>query len=494
MSSPRAATATATGQALELRFRPAVSSFITKAVTGQAREVAAFGTRGDGKTWGAFGAMIEHAQRHHAAGGELPTKWLGAADTFQSHKSKTHESLTAPGWASCWRLKDDGHLAVFRVGGVDLVHLRLFGVEDQSGMDRLRAECHGLWFEEPAPSSVLVQSSGLSESAWSLGLTSQRLGSYCHPAIMTLNYPDEDHWTWQRFVVRAHPGTAYVRIPPGERASAAQREEWARALAGRPDMLRRLLEGQPGVLQLGEQVASGFNADDHVLYGQAPAVSRESALWLGTDGGESHTWVTVVGQRITSQGRQRLRIHAALLSSPSGARQHMKDTVLPWLSEAAPWALNDGERRPETRYDPACDTEDPGDAESNPLRTMRAILPGTYRPGAVSWAGRRDPLLALLRSRDPMLEVVAAGAGCRGLIRALSGGWHYPTGPTGAVTRDKPKKPNHPHEDYGDALCYLVAGVAPLAAEIRVQPAGFARLSPNAWDNEGIAAGGLSPW
>ena len=185
------------------------------AVTGAAREVAAFGTRGDGKTWGAFGAMVAHAQRHHEQGFSLPTKWLGAADTFQSHKSKTHESLMAPGWRGTWQLRDDGHVAVFAVAGTELVHLRLFGVEDQSGMDRLRAECHGLWFEEPAPSSVLVQSSGLSESAWGLGMTSQRLPSYCHPAIMTLNYPDDDHWTWQRFVVTQLPGTEYVRIPPG---------------------------------------------------------------------------------------------------------------------------------------------------------------------------------------------------------------------------------------------------------------------------------------
>lgn len=479
---------------LELRFRPAVAKFIQLAVTGQAREVAALGTRGDGKTWGAFGAMIAHAQTHHAHGGSLPTKWLGAADTFQSHKSKTHESLTAPAWQGAWRLKDDGHLAVFRVAGADLVHLRLFGVEDQSGMDRLRAECHGLWFEEPAPSSVLVQSSGLSESAWGLGLTSQRLDSYAHPAIMTLNYPDEDHWTWQRFVVQKHPGTAYVRIPPGERASAAQRAEWERALANRPDMRRRLLEGQPGALQLGEQVAVGFNTDDHVLYGPAPEINRVAPLKLGTDGGESHTWVTVVAQKVRVDGRARIRIHAALISSPSGCRQHMKDAVLPWLTEHAPWALSGAqEDQPATWYDQACDTEDPGDAESNPLRTMRALLAGSYRPGPVSWAGRRDPLLSLLRSRDPQLEIVATGPGCAGLIRALSGGWHYPTDLAGHVTRDKPKKPNHPHEDFGDALCYVLAGMAPLAVETKIQPSSYAIVDGAAWDTPG-STGGLSAW
>jgi hypothetical protein len=438
--------------------------------------------------------MIEHATKHHEVGGDLPTKWLGAADTFQSHKSKTHDSLLAPGWQGAWRLRDDGHLAVFRVAGVDLVHLRLFGVEDQSGMDRLRAECHGLWFEEPAPSSVLVQSSGLSESAWGLGLTSQRLPSYAHPAIMTLNYPDEDHWTWQRFVVQRHPGTAYVRIPPGERASAEQRAEWERALANRPDMRRRLLEGQPGALQLGEVVAVGFNADDHVLYGPAPTVSRDAPLYLGTDGGESHTWVTVVGQRVFQDGRHRVRIHASLISSPSGCRQHMNDTVIPWLEAHAPWTLRRDEQRPICWYDPACDTEDPGDANSNPLRTMRATLPGAYLPGPVSWAGRRDPLLALLRSRSPGLEIVAQGDGNAGLIRALNGGWHYPTNLAGQVTRDKPKKPNHPHEDFGDGLCYVVAGMQPLAEPSRVVQPAYAVAGLNAFGDPIDGASGLTPW
>lgn len=465
---------------------------------GTAREVAAFGTRGDGKTWAAFGAMIEHAQRHHAVGGTLPTKWLGAADTFTSHKSKTCESLTAPGWAGCWRLKEDDHLAVFRVAGVDLVHLRLFGVEDQAGMDRLRAECHGLWFEEPAPSSVLVQSSGLSETAWGLGLTSRRLPSYKQPAIMTLNYPDEDHWTWQRFVVLRHPGTEYVRIPPGERASAAQRAEWQQALANRPDMLRRLILGQPGVLQLGAQVAHGFNADDHVAYGRRLEPDRHARLWIGQDGGESHTWVSTLGQRVSANGRGYVRILASLISDPSGCRQHFKDLVLPWLSEHMPWVLTEESSRPVVVYDQACDTEDPGDAESNPLRTMRALLPGTYRPGPVDWPGRLNPLLAVLRSRDPQLEVDPVDGA--GLVKALNGGWYYPTGSDGKVSRDKPKKPNHPHEDHGDGLCYLLSGMAPLKPEVRInRRLEYALSAGNVWDSprttgERQAIGAENPW
>lgn len=436
-----------------------MSAFISTAVTGTAREVAAFGTRGDGKTWGAFGAMVAHAQRHHERGFPLPTKWLGAADTFQSHKSKTHESLVAPGWRGTWQLRDDGHVAVFAVGGTELVHLRLFGVEDQSGMDRLRAECHGLWFEEPAPSSVLVQSSGLSESAWGLGMTSQRLPSYAHPAIMTLNYPDEDHWTWRRFVVEQQPGSAYFRIPPGELASDEQRQEWERALANRPDMLRRLLRGQPGTIMLGPQVAVGFNRDTHV---RPTRPVRGFPLWLGQDGG--HTPTTVFGQRID----HRVLVLGALSSEHAGMRQHLRDLVRPWLGEHCPWVLESRDLL-YGRYDPSLNTDDAGDIDSNPMAILTRELPGHWQPGPITWDGRKDPMLALLNAMhagEPVLQIDPSHA--PGLVKALDAGWYYAEAPGGGLRKAdtasgsaQPKKPNHPHEDYGDAFCYLVAGMAP---------------------------------
>lgn len=466
---------------LELAFRPVASRFISLAVGGEGfgggtppaevltpgvggppspltkigEEGAAFGTRGDGKTWAALGVMIAHAQRHYAEGGDLPTRWLGAADTFASHTAKTHETLTAPGWKGLWRLTEDGHVAIFRVAGAELVRLRLFGVEDQTGMDRLRAECHGLWFEEPAPSSVLVQSSGLSEAAWGLGITSCRLPSYRHPKIMTLNYPDADHWTWRRFVSEPMAGTWYVRIPPGERASAEQREEWARALSNRPDMLRRLLAGQPGSLMLGPQVAVGFDHETHVR--PAPPMP-DTPVWIGQDGGLTPT--SILGQRVGG----RVRIVASLASVDAGIRQHLKDLVLPWLGERIPRALQDPEMV-RVWYDPSLDTDSQADVETNPVRVMRSLLPGRYHPGPVSWEARKNALLGALGGHN--LDVDPS---CRGLIRALDGGWYYPMGADGRVSKAdtaqgsaQPKKPNHPHEDFGDAFCYLLCGLSPSA-------------------------------
>lgn len=137
--------------AVTLDFGEVVSDFILATATGRAEEIAVFGTRGDGKTWGALGAMIAHAQEHQRAGFPLPTLWAGVTDTFQSHHEKTHESLLAPAWGGVWQLEDGGHEARAVVDGQLLVRLRLFGIEDRGAMNRLRRECHGLWFEEPVP-------------------------------------------------------------------------------------------------------------------------------------------------------------------------------------------------------------------------------------------------------------------------------------------------------------------------------------------------------
>ena len=184
--------------------------------------------------------------------------------------------------------------------------------------------------------------------------------------------------------------------------------------------------------------------------------------WLGQAAGLTPT--TVIGQRVG----QEVRILAALASEHDGMRQHLRGTVIPWIGEHAPWLLETGDiHRVQVRYDPSMDTDDAGDSNSNPLRVMRSLLPGVYQPGPVTWPGRKDPMLALFNSRHPKLEI--ADPACKGLIRALNGGWHYKTTVIGDIRKEEPEK-NHPHSDYGDAFAYLVAGMAPGAPPRPVGP------------------------
>lgn len=452
---------------LDLVYQPTVYKFVLAAATGMteegriAREIACFGTRGDGKTQGAFGAMVSHATRHAQAGFPLPCKWLGVTDSFAAHKNKTHESLHNPMWKGLWTLRDGGHVAVFGAPGNELVNLHLFGIEDVGALDRVRTECVGVWFEEPAPAAVLVQSSGVSLDSWLMATTSQRIPSHCHPAIISLNYPDEDHWTWERFVTNPHENTCYFRVPPGELASAAARSEWMKALAGRPDLQRRLLQGQPGVVMLGAQVALGFDEDKHVST-EPIKLLRNEPLLFGQDGGLTPT--TLIGQALNG----RLLIAAALTIDRGGMRQLYEQKVVPWLLANAPWALRNAGLI-KGIYDPSM-PDDESDSDRNPIKVIEEMIGGLWLPGPITWEARKGALITALNmplDARPALQMDRVG--CKQLIQALTGRWYYPKNRLGGVSKDSPAKPNHPWEDLGDALCYWICAALPELQRLNVR-------------------------
>lgn len=113
--------------------------------------------------------------------------------------------------------------------------------------------------------------------------------------------------------------------------------------------------------------------------------------------------------------------------------------------------------------DPSMATGSQHDIRENPAKTIRKLLGGHVRPGAVSWPARRDPMLAIF---NKMVGTTGKAAlqldpvGCASLIQALSHRWYYRVNPaTGAITRDLPMKPNPPWADLGDAFCYWVGGI-----------------------------------
>lgn len=438
---------------LKLRARGVVGQFLSAVTDGTAREIACFGARGDGKTVGALMAMVAHARKHQAAGYKLPVPWIGVTDTFQSHKLKTIRSIRDPLWQGLWQIKEQGHVAEFVLDGTTLVHLDLFGIEDQGARDRVRMETCGVWFEEPAPTALLVQSAGIDRESWGLAVTSQRVPTHAKVAMMTLNYPDEDHWTWQRFIANPQPGTMYFRVPPGERASAEDRAEWMEATKDRPDMQRRLLLGLPGAVLLGEQVAVGFREDLHVATEKLKPIAGEPLIF-GQDAG--HTPTVIIGQA----WRGYLRIYAALTIDRGGMRQLYEQWVLPWMVANAKWAIRSESIR--GVYDPAT-PDDQSDTDKNPIDVCRELVGGYWEPGPVPWESRKNALItALNRHGEPgktALQIDPEGG--KDLVRALSGRWYYPKNRLGGVSKDAPAKPNHPWEDFGDALCYFICGAIP---------------------------------
>lgn len=416
--------------------------------------------------------MATHSVKHEAAGYPLPVPWMGVTDFHRSHKDKTVESLKKPYWQGAWQLHDDDHIAIFHTD-VDRVALSLFGVEDVGAADKVRRETCGLWGEEPAPATT---GHGIDETTWNIAITSQRVPTHAKVAMFTTNYPEKEHWTWQRMnpgftsSYGLNPNDAsrmWFRIPKGDNPYVSQqdRDEWAHALRDRPDLVARLIEGRPGAVQQGKAVAvtfidgkpMGFNETRHIAGERLRPIEGEP-LRIGQDGG--HCPATIIGQPY----RGEIRILASLVPPQhAGMKQQYEYNVLPWLREYAPWALRESNMILGI-YDQSL-PDDESDSERNPLDVCQEMLGGRWQPGPKDWDKRKEILFNALTkpavgsSFEAALKIDPTDG--LPLIEALGGAWYYPTDRNGNLTNDKPKKPNHPHEDIGDAFIYFLYGVLP---------------------------------
>ena len=453
-----------------LQFRPVTRQCAEAIQDGAAREIALLGGRGEGKTQTACAGMFLHAIKHQGAGYALPTTWLGAMATHESHKLKTVPSLREPHWEGRWHFADDYHLASFVVEGVTFVELHLFGTSDEMAGERLRAAAHGVWFDEAAPAAENF-GRGLSREQWELAQTSLRLSTHAHVAVVTSNYGtgESDDWVWQRFEVNPLPGTMLFRLPKGEWSSQEQRERWAAAITD-PAQRRRLLEGHPAALLPGRPVAHAYAPDLHLSKTRLTPV-RGADMVLGLDGGLAPC--SVLAQR----ARGRVEVLASFVSEHGGTRQHLEHEVFPWLVNHAPWLLDGDPVR--VMYDPSMDKGAEGDVEVNPIRIMHALWPqARLRAGVnVPWSARQGPLDRVLGQQvDGHGLAVLDPVHARMLARALEGRWHYAVTVQGAVRREEPHKPNPPWADLGDAFCYLLQGMAPMTPPRSTAPPGRTRI------------------
>jgi len=438
---------------LAVAYAPKASGFIAEVVGGTAREVLADGPRGSGKTQASPAALAILAELHARAGFPLPLRVLWLHDSLTNAAVKTGASLLQQLWSGVWSLRDDKKEAVLTVAGVEMVLGLFVGTGDELSAERVRAESHVLAAEELVPS--LVEFGGIEERKYELGLTSMRLPTRRHVAFATTNPGDEEHWVYKRWIEGGgRPGCVRCQIPAEDRLSPDEVAALRASFRDSPDLEKRLALGEWAALVIGEHVATGLRSELHVSPTSLVAVPNVP-LVMGHDGGL--TPVTIIGQEISGE----VRVLAALASDRAGTRQHLENLVLPWLAVHAPWAMRTASMLIHY-YDSAMDTPDQSNVESSPVSVLREVLGGATYPGAISWPGRRDPLLALLSRLNPSLgrpRLQLDAGGCRLLISALNGRWHYRT-VNGVVSRDLPVK-DHPASDLGDALCYLVGGIVP---------------------------------
>jgi hypothetical protein len=469
-------------------YAPKLSTAVAGILAADGVEEALLhGPRGTGKTQGIPGILAMLAEFHARAGFPMPLRALWLHDSLTNASVKTGRSLEAPLWGGgLWTLRDDRRTAVLTVGGTEMLLGDFVGTQDMTSSERLRAECHVIAGEELIPS--LEESGGVEERKYELALTSMRLPTRRRIAVSATNPGAPDTWPYKRFIEGGgRPGCVAFEVPASDRLTLEDVAMLAEAFRDSPDLKQRLALGEWSELRLGPLVTPGFT-DAHVAPQPLKPI-RNVPLVLAHDGG--HTPVTIVGARY--QGA--VLVYASLSSEHAGTRQHLQSLVLPWLRMHAEWALANPGSLLRHYYDPSMATGEQADIDADPVRVIRSMLGGPMHEGAVSWPGRIEPVTALLGQFNsytgrPTLQIDAIEGAL--LIRALRGRWYYPM-VNGKVSRDLPKKPNHPFEDAGDSFCYFVGGIAPTRAPRRNGPPGKSKLAFNPFDFAHGMNGGRRP-
>lgn len=456
---------------LKLTPGPIASQFIKAVAQGTADEILALGPRGEAKTISALIATAFHAKLHEAAKFSLPVPWMCITDTFNAHKEKTLDSMRKEFWQSAWRIEDGGHKAIFKTNK-DAVILSLFGIEDNTALDRVRKETCCSWYEEVAPTT---EGAGLPEEAVDIGITSQRVPTHAAVTMLTSNYPDDGYWLWKRFkpilgvyglnVHPEDPRKITYQIPKGDNPyiTDVQRAKWLERLKDRPDLIARLLEGKPAVVHKGQAVAQAFLGERPIGYNESRHLSAKKLpivkglpFILGQDGG--HTPATTCLQEVDGI----INVLFSFCISRGGMRQQYRHNVIPWFTKFAPWVFKDTDEYILGGYDPSLpdDETDTERTDKNPIDVIKNEFGGIWEPGPVDWEARKNAMFGSFnRSIGGEVGLQIDPIQCDGLLRALRGQWHYATDRFGSVQNDKPKSPNHPHDDFGQSFCYALCRV-----------------------------------
>lgn len=404
-------------------------------IDSKAFENLLVGPRGEGKSTAGVMAMTQHAIDQAAEVRPIP--WAIVRDTFSNLEETTLKAIMKSPLSAALRLSDGNT----RLDFPGLWTAKLMGIDSLADLSKLQGgEYGGIWFEECAPAATEDIGNGIQAEAWEIALTSLRYPCAQRGQI-TENYPDEDHWTWKRFVLDPVPDSGFFEIQKGENPFLPKgiRERWERALKNRPDLARRLLEGKPGTVQLGVAVTSEFIESQHVA--KEPLTPFEGGeLIMMWDFGLNPTCLIA---QITPSGH--LHFFDAVVGDDIGVERLIRDYIKPLFVSRYPW-------KPLSFYhlpDPSGKIR----SQANEITAYNIIeeeLGGRF-DDALQWPGAREcAKSALNRWLQDKRWVQIDKVGCRKLIRALNGGWHYFKSPSGQVIRDKPVKDKWSHP--GDAF------------------------------------------
>lgn len=328
------------------------------------------------------------------------------------------------------------------------------GMDDPKDAAKLQSlELGFLGMDELAPAEG---SGGIPELVFDLGMTRLRQsGMNWYAAKLASNNCDDTHWAYRKFV---DPGTEGYRLwQPAfaeneKNLPAGYYQKIRKAMAHRPDLISRFVEGQFGFQQIGSAVTPQFNEKLHLSNGLSPVRGQE--LVLCWDFGLNPTCIitqpTPLGHWLILQ---------SMVGEGIGAQELIEEVVKPVLAQ---------------RYfgyrfrhigDPNGNMREQSSSKSSAVAVIRKELGGAFRGGPVGFYDRVEPLRAVLSRTIGGSGVVQIDrVRAREVWMSLRGGWHFVERVNGVLSPD-PVKDIHSHP--GDAMSYGASRLFPMGRILR---------------------------
>lgn len=335
----------------------------------------------------------------------------------------------------------------------------------------------GIAMDEPAPA---VGSGGINEMVFDLGLTRLRQADMkWYGMKLATNNPDENHWTYRKFVSPGNPAFKYYQPTTPENVHNlpdGYYEKVRMSLAHRPDLVRRFVDGEFGYQQEGKAVTPQWSDKMNLATGLYAIPRRE--LILLWDWGLNPTCIIT---QLSPLGNW--NILYSFVGDGIGVQELIEYNVAPLIHTKF--------RLAPLRHigDPQGIQREQSSSQNSAVRVVKQFLPGPWRPGPQKWLPRIEPLRAALgrvSNNRGLIQVDRENA--KEVWHALRGGWHYHVAKTG-VTSGEPVKDINSHP--GDAMSYGAAILFPLKA-IDPRLAGL-RSPPTPGFFSGSAGGAMPP-
>ena len=427
-------------QIIELNFKP---NPVQKEFIESRGKADLFSSRlGEGKSVALVMACFVHTRQNPGA------RWLFIRDTFENLRNTTMQTFFEwfpehEGWGSyhvthhewTWNPKICKGTILFR-GAT--------GPEDASKLASL--ELGGCAMDEPAPSS---NSGGIHSEIFDMALGRLRQkGMNWYAMKLAENNPDQSHWTYNKFYEDAQPGFMLHQPRTAENLSNLPKNYYADLRAnyeksGRPDLVRRFVEGEAGFQMLGRSVTPNWDDRLHLAIGLGPVrPPRGGPLILGWDGGLNPTCI------ISQMQGDRWRILKAWVGNDMPLNELCQTQVIPELDThyRGMEVINVG--------DPSMNARDEtyGHQAS---RYIRKHIGGRWVDGVKQIEPRVSALnRALSHSVNGQGMVQVDRDNAKDVWYALRGGWHYKE-QAGDTWSQQPRKNAHSHP--GDAMSYLAS-------------------------------------